>query len=1187
MFGSIIGYAANNLTLSSASAHPGDTVTFSIAMQNTDSPVAFQVMLPMLGSFQYVPGTAMLNPDRSNGHQVTAMVVNDTLRIYSYSLSLQPYQGNQGTLMTFRAVVGNLPGQYAIPLEGVKLSSANGTAIGCTTQSGMLTILAPQIQLGQSTIDYGHNPIRSTYNRSLTIRNTGTEPMAFHGITFNSPALSCPTQSCTIVAGGTLSADIVYSPIVAGATTMRAVIHTDAHVGDSILTIVADPYSVNELHVVPTSGYTDSVVRIYVSMNNMDSIVGLQMQVPLPEAMQYVAGSFRIEADRSQGHQSMAGMYGQTLSLTAYHIMNKPFLNEDGPICSFEVRLSGYGSYSVRLNNVVLSDIHAHNVVSDVYNGNLQIYSPSLSCSQSLEMGVSPVTEPSQASFLMRNNGNAPLIVSNIIFTQDVFSISDSLPITLNPRESTTLNISYSGTAEGDFNALMKIYSNDPNRLMQDVRLHGVRFEPNVFSVIAPDSVLKAQTLEVGFEMENYSDIAALQFDVEYPHQWYENPLFSMTSRCASHMISAVRQNDSTYRVILFSMDNTPIMGHSGQVATLRLSPRSTISLGIDTVKVSNVVLGGTQGNNRLTSCDSSATFHVVNNPIDTILQAISICEGECFVFLGDTLRQSGTYSHYHSGLLRDTIETVTLTVNPVYAVSETQTVCDSYDWQGARYEQSGVYYAHYQSVMGCDSNFTLNLTVNSSKSADTFAVVCDSLFFGDTLYRQSGNYQINETTTSGCDSVVTLHLTVNYSDSITETQTACDSYTWHGETYTTSTDTPTFTTTNAAGCDSVTTLHLTINYSNSATETQTACDSYTWNGNTYTASTDTPTHTTTNVAGCDSVTTLHLTINHSNSAIETVTACNSYVWHGTNYTASTTTPTYTTTNAAGCDSLTTLHLTIEHCSSTHIVACDSYQWNDITYTTSGTYISGTDTLYLVLNYSNSSTETQTACDSYTWHGTTYTSTTTTPTFTETNVAGCDSVVTLHLTINYSNSSTETQTACDSYTWHGNTYTSSTNATFTTTNAAGCDSVVTLNLTISYSTLDTLSVTAQNHYLWNGTDYTESGTYSWQGTTQQGCDSTIVLNLTIETVGIVAIDDNGAITLFPNPTCDKTSLHLNGINETLEIMLVDLNGRVLTKQSVEPGHNEVELNVASLAEGCYFVRIQGSRFNTVKKLIIQ
>ncbi len=147
-------------------------------------------------------------------------------------------------------------------------------------------------------------------------------------------------------------------------------------------------------------------------------------------------------------------------------------------------------------------------------------------------------------------------------------------------------------------------------------------------------------------------------------------------------------------------------------------------------------------------------------------------------------------------------------------------------------------------------------------------------------------------------------------------------------------------------------------------TDIQSACYSYTWiDGVTYTESTTEPTFTLTNAAGCDSVVTLQLTINHSNTGIDEQTACESYIWiDGITYTESTNEPTFTLTNAVGCDSVVTLHLTINH--------------------------------------SNTGIDEQTACDSYTWiDGVTYTTSTNEPTFTLTNVAGCDSVVTLHLTI--------------------------------------------------------------------------------------------------------------------------------------------------------------------------------------------
>ncbi len=155
--------------------------------------------------------------------------------------------------------------------------------------------------------------------------------------------------------------------------------------------------------------------------------------------------------------------------------------------------------------------------------------------------------------------------------------------------------------------------------------------------------------------------------------------------------------------------------------------------------------------------------------------------------------------------------------------------------------------------------------------------------------------------------------------------------------------------------------------------------------------------------------------------------------------------------------------LNFSHCQplaeQVEVTACDSYDWNNEIYTENGDYqqtfvaANGCDsvvTLRLIINHSNTGIDEQTTCDSYTWiDGVTYTESTTEPTFTLTNAAGCDSIVTLNLTINR-NTGIDTQTACETYTWiDGVTYTASTNEpTFTLTNAAGCDSVVTLHLTI-------------------------------------------------------------------------------------------------------------------------------------------
>ena len=208
--------------------------------------------------------------------------------------------------------------------------------------------------------------------------------------------------------------------------------------------------------------------------------------------------------------------------------------------------------------------------------------------------------------------------------------------------------------------------------------------------------------------------------------------------------------------------------------------------------------------------------------------------------------------------------------------------------------------------------------------------------------------------------------------------------------------------------------------------------------------------------------------------------------------------------------------------SITHfVVACDSYTWNGTVHANSGVYthnnsVLGCDSiLSLTINNSTSSTDSHVACDSFIWNcdGNTYTESNNTATYTYTNAAGCDSVVTLDLTINNSSSSTDAHVACDEFIWScdGNIYTeSNSTATYTYTNAAGCDSVVTLDLTINNSSSNTTTETTCDSYVWlvDGNTYTTSGTYTDISVNSDGCDHTETLELTVSST-LATISQSG------------------------------------------------------------------------------
>ncbi len=215
----------------------------------------------------------------------------------------------------------------------------------------------------------------------------------------------------------------------------------------------------------------------------------------------------------------------------------------------------------------------------------------------------------------------------------------------------------------------------------------------------------------------------------------------------------------------------------------------------------------------------------------------------------------------------------------------------------------------------------------------------------------------------------------------------------------------------------------------------------------------------------------LDLTVNYGTHYVQYQNYCDTFTWHGQQY-AESGTYSFDYLNDYGCASSDTLHLTITSGVDTayYVTACDSYSWNDSLYTESGIYL---------YDYSVIGSE-------------------------------CTNVDTLYLTINHSTAAIDSVTACDSYTWiDGQTYTESTyGQTYTLTNLAGCDSVVTLDLTIHYNSSAAFydTINEGETYLWsrNGELYTEAGTYFYNYATEHGCASTDTLYLHV----IAAHDTN-------------------------------------------------------------------------------
>lgn len=260
----------------------------------------------------------------------------------------------------------------------------------------------------------------------------------------------------------------------------------------------------------------------------------------------------------------------------------------------------------------------------------------------------------------------------------------------------------------------------------------------------------------------------------------------------------------------------------------------------------------------------------------------------------GQTYKTTGTYLYSHNVVGCTQVDTLYLTINPVYTYTEnvsTNTV--PYVWRLQSYTQTGTYYDSLKTACcNCDSVYVLNLILNTP--------IIDTVYFNN----NGGEGDMDpQTYTRGIFQTISPN-TFTYPLSVFKE--------WNTE--------PNGTGTSFDNEENITTIASMTLYAQwyhpqHQSLTETACGSYNWTsgtGSTY-AESGTYYHTHTDIHGCTQVDTLYLTVNPVYSFPESYTLSASYtpyVWHGDSLM---TTGVYydSLVTVKGCDSVYTLNLTV------------------------------------------------------------------------------------------------------------------------------------------------------------------------------------------------------------------------------------------------------------------------------------
>ena len=566
--------------------------------------------------------------------------------------------------------------------------------------------------------------------------------------------------------------------------------------------------------------------------------------------------------------------------------------------------------------------------------------------------------------------------------------------------------------------------------------------------------------------------------------------------------------------------------------------------------------------------CDSIVTTTINVNPTYAVTETFSICSGESFTFPDGVTEENITSQLVHESNLTvaatgcDSIVTITINVNPTYALADTFSVCEGGSFTFAdgttddNITSQVVHVSSLTSSSGCDSTVTTTIDINPEYNISESFSVCsgNSYTFPDGTIVANIISQVvhvsNLATYNGCDSIITTTINIYPVYDLSESFSVCsgNSYTFHDGTVVeniTSQVVHVSSLTSADGCDSIITTTINIYPVYDISESFSICpgESYTFpDGTTNMNITSQLVHVSSlsSSDGCDSVVTTTIDINPEYDISESFSVC-----PGENYTFPDGTTeenitsqvvhfsSYATVN--GCDSIITTTINIfpvyditddiSLCSGANFTFPDGTIENNITspithvsylLSSAGCDSTITTTVSIIANYDI--TESFYVCpgESYTFPDGSIENNITNQVVHVSNListTGCDSIITTTINIATKYNISESYTICagESFTFPDETTVNNITAQMVyvsnLSSYLGCDSIITTTLYVNptYTRSESYAICAGESYTFPDGTTVDNITsqlvhVSNLPTTITGCDSIITTTINVNPV---------------------------------------------------------------------------------------
>lgn len=156
--------------------------------------------------------------------------------------------------------------------------------------------------------------------------------------------------------------------------------------------------------------------------------------------------------------------------------------------------------------------------------------------------------------------------------------------------------------------------------------------------------------------------------------------------------------------------------------------------------------------------------------------------------------------------------------------------------------------------------------------------------------------------------------------------------------------------------------------------------------------------------------------------------------------------------------------------------------------------------------------------------------------------------------------------------------------------ALGADTVICIGDSILLDA--TQSVTSS--YLWSTGDTTatvwvnSANTYSVTVSNDGGCSATDSIAITTDSCDASVGEINVAsVSLFPNPASAQLTVLSEDISGSVQLQVLDVNGRVMQTHNIEHWNGKFELQLSAYSNGVYFIQMISQHGASTERFVIQ